>query len=72
MQFLTTYHTNLIYNCLPLILFSKGFNMKRKKFFKNSANIIKFGLVGTILVFFLTSGLNYVFLSSMEFKDKSG
>ena len=36
------------YFCLPPIVFASGYNMKRKKFFENFANILIFGLFGTI------------------------
>ena len=34
-----------------MIIFATGFNMRRKKFFENIANISKFGLLGTSLTF---------------------
>lgn len=41
---------------LPLIIFTTGYNIRRKKFFANIVNISKFGLLGTVLTFaFLTS-----------------
>lgn len=36
---------------LPAILFAVGFNMRRKEFFKNFANIAKFGVFGTLFTF---------------------
>jgi len=36
---------------LPLIIFATGFNMRRKKFFENIANISKLGLLGTFFTF---------------------
>jgi sodium/hydrogen exchanger-like protein 6/7/sodium/hydrogen exchanger 8 len=36
---------------LPLIIFTTGYNIRRKKFFENFANITKFGLMGTGLTF---------------------
>lgn len=41
---------------LPLIIFTTGYNIRRKKFFSNIVNISKFGVIGTVLTFaFLTS-----------------
>ena len=40
---------------LPLIVFPKGYNMRRKKFFQNIGAILKFGVVGTLLCFMLNS-----------------
>ena len=34
---------------LPLIVFPSGFNMRRKKFFKNIGTIMKLGFVATLL-----------------------
>lgn len=36
------------YFCLPPIIFSSGYNMKRKKFFENILNISLFGLFNTV------------------------
>ena len=55
------FKSNIIfYGCLPLIIFASGFNMKRKKFFRNSANIFKFGIFGSLLFFVVLSTLNYL------------
>lgn len=55
------FKSNIIfYGCLPLIIFASGFNMKRKKFFHNSANILKFGIFGSILFFIILSCFNYL------------
>jgi len=36
-----------------MILFAAGFNMKRKEFFKNFANILKFGIFGSLFTWVL-------------------
>jgi NhaP-type Na+/H+ or K+/H+ antiporter len=38
---------------LPLIIFEQGYNMKRKRFFKNMGSIALFGFLGTIICFML-------------------
>ena len=38
---------------LPLIIFTTGYNIRRRKFFENFANITKLGLIGTISTFFI-------------------
>lgn len=44
---------------LPLIIFPSGYNMRRKKFFKNIGTIMKFGFVGTIFCFSIYTGMVY-------------
>lgn len=39
------------YFVLPPIIFSQGFNMYRKRFFDNIANIVLFGVFGTFTTF---------------------
>lgn len=36
-----------------MILFAAGFNMKRKEFFKNFVNILKFGIFGSLFTWVL-------------------
>lgn len=45
---------------LPLIIFTTGYNIRRKKFFGNIANISKFGILGTILTFVFLSSFTYM------------
>jgi len=42
---------------LPLIVFPSGYNMRRKKFFKNIGTIMKFGFIGTIFCFAIYTGM---------------
>jgi len=41
---------------LPAIVFPSGFNMRRKKFFRNILTIMKFGFLGTIICFAIYTG----------------
>lgn len=45
---------------LPLIIFTTGYNIRRRKFFGNIANISKFGVLGTILTFIFLSGFTFI------------
>ena len=45
------------YVCLPPIIFASGFNMRRRRFFENIGYVLTFGIFGTILTFFVFSGL---------------
>jgi len=45
------------YVCLPPIIFASGFNMRRRRFFENIGYVLLFGIFGTILTFFVFSGL---------------
>ena len=44
---------------LPLIIFTTGYNIRRRKFFGNFVNISKFGLLGTFLTFVFYFGFTY-------------
>ena len=44
---------------LPLIIFPSGYNMRRKKFFRNIKTIFKFGIFGTLIGFTINSFLAY-------------
>jgi solute carrier family 9 (sodium/hydrogen exchanger), member 6/7 len=52
------------YLCLPPIIFTSGFNMRRKRFFENIGYIILFGLVGTIFTFIVFTLLTWGFMQS--------
>ena len=48
----------------PPIVFAAGYNMKRKRFFKNIGYIALFGILGTVLSFTLNTYLAYAFNES--------
>lgn len=50
------------YFVLPPIIFAAGYNMYRKKFFQNIANISLFGVIGTFLTFGCFAGITVVIL----------
>ena len=50
--------TGLLFDIIiPILIYSTGYNMQRQKFFENIANVLKFGLFGTIIIFFIYAGL---------------
>ncbi len=51
----------LFYLVIPPIIFSAGFNMKKRKFFKNLPYITAFGLLGTVFNFMTMSFMMYIF-----------
>ena len=59
---------------LPLIIFPSGYNMRRKKFFKNIGTIIKFGFLGTLICFAVYTGMCYGALQAgwLTKKDPDG
>ena len=56
---------------LPLILFGAGFNMRRKQFFKNFANITKFGIFGSLITYVVYVSLFYLLFEygNLRFTD---
>ena len=54
MQEVVEFNDNLFfYFFLPPLVFASGFNMKRQKFYENIANIMLFGVGGTVVTFFV-------------------
>ena len=54
MQEVVEFNDNLFfYGCLPPLVFASGFNMKRQKSYENIANIMLFGVGGTVVTFFV-------------------
>ena len=56
LQFDPSLFFNLI---LPCIVFPSGYNMRRKKFFRNIKTIMKFGFVGTMICFAIYTAMLY-------------
>lgn len=54
------------YFILPPIVFSAGYNMKRKRFFKNIGYITSFGLIGTVLSFVVNTYMAYAFSEAAQ------
>mmetsp|Transcript_34547 Transcript_34547/g.33752 ORF Transcript_34547/g.33752 Transcript_34547/m.33752 type:complete len:84 (+) Transcript_34547:188-439(+) len=52
--------TYFFYFCLPPIVFSAGYNMKRKMFFENFNNVVLFGIISTIFQFLLFATFTYL------------
>ena len=61
LDMLTFNQNYFFYVCLPPIVFSTGFNMKRQAFFGNLGNILMFGLVNTCIQFTLFSSMTYLY-----------
>jgi len=55
------------YAILPPIIFSAGYNLKRKKFFQHFNYITLFGVVGTFVAFLSFSVLNYLLFELISF-----
>jgi sodium/hydrogen exchanger-like protein 6/7/sodium/hydrogen exchanger 8 len=54
------WNNNLFFEMLlPLIVFTTGYNIRRRNFFENFVNISKFGLLGTFLTFVFYTLLTY-------------
>ena len=51
---------------LPAILFAAGYNMRRKEFFDNFVNIIKFGIFGSLFTWVIFVTLTYLLINYVE------
>ncbi|CAD8056382.1 unnamed protein product [Paramecium primaurelia] len=62
-QFFSLNATIFFYLLLPLIIFSGGYNLKKKQFLKNFKYIVSFGFLSTLLNFIITLTLTIGFNS---------
>lgn len=60
------------YGILPLIIFAGGFNLKKRKFFKNIFYITLYGMAGTIIAFAVISGLTFLLSETGMIQDWKG
>lgn len=59
-----SFDSNLFfYLVLPPIIFSAGFSLKRKQFFRYGLLIFVFGIIGTLINFFISAFAAYTFSS---------
>ncbi|CAD8164329.1 unnamed protein product [Paramecium octaurelia] len=62
-QFFSLNATIFFYLLLPLIIFSGGYNLKKKQFLKNFKYIVSFGFLSTLINFIITLTLTIAFNS---------
>ena len=55
---------------LPFLIFGVGYNMKRRRFFRNIGHIISNGLLGTIITFIILSTFAWFFSDLGVIKDQ--
>lgn len=66
-NFLALFDSMFFDTCLPLIIFSKGFNMRRKRFVENFSSIFTLGVLGTIFQFLIMCALNILVFKLVDF-----
>lgn len=57
---------------LPFLIFGVGYNMKRRRFFRNIGHIISNGLVGTLITFTILSLFAWTFSDLGAIRDADG
>lgn len=57
---------------LPFLIFGVGYNMKRRRFFRNLGHIISNGLLGTLISFVILSTFAWTFSELGVIKDADG
>jgi NhaP-type Na+/H+ or K+/H+ antiporter len=64
------FNTSLFFQfMLPALMFGLGYNMKRRRFFRNIAPIVTNGIIGTLLNFIILSTLAWFFCNTQWVKD---
>ena len=57
---------------LPFLVFGVGYNMKRRRFFRNIGHIISNGLLGTLITFVILSIIAWTISNAGMIKDQDG
>ena len=57
---------------LPFLIFGVGYNMKRRRFFRNIGHIITNGLFGTLISFVILSTFSWAFSELGVIRDQNG
>jgi NhaP-type Na+/H+ or K+/H+ antiporter len=55
---------------LPFLIFGLGYNMKRRRFFRNIGTILRNGVLGTIINFIVLSTIAWVFCNSVSLDEE--
>ena len=54
------------YICLPALLFTVGYSMRHRHFFRNIKRIMVFGVLGTFVQFLVTTVLSHIWINIMR------
>lgn len=68
-HFVFQFNTKIFFDlALPSILFAAGYNMRRKQFFENFVNIVKFGIFGSLFTYVFFVGLTKLLFVTVDMK----